>query len=152
MYLAASAFAAQRPTKRYLERMRTLAIELRDSVPEYSAIPLPSYFDDSVTDAFFEKTKGSEDNFNIGTLASSLAELAEWKAKEQEDITNVVKAERDQLTTKLDMQTQSIINDAVTENKKKLGLSGKSTLKDGLIPQREKTSIRCRMYVCLFYL
>ena len=121
LYLTANAVAAQRPTRRYLNTVRELAIALENAVPEYSGIPLPSYFEDNVTDALLEHTLGAEEKFNVGTFASSLAELSEWKAHEQEKVTKQVKAERDKAYSELDQQTQNIIDGAVEENKNKLG-------------------------------
>ena len=87
LYLTANTVAAKRPTKRYLNSIRDLAIQLSKQVPEYSEICLSEYFDDTVTDAVLEHTKGEEDRLDISTFATSIAELSEWKAKEQEEIT-----------------------------------------------------------------
>lgn len=122
LYLTANAVAAQRPTRRYLNTVRELAIELEKAVPEYSGIPLPSYFEDNVTDVLLEHTLGAEEKFNLGTFASSLAELSEWKANEQEKITKQVTAERDKAYSEFDQQTQDIIEGAMEENKSKFGL------------------------------
>lgn len=54
------------------------------------------FFEDNVTDALLTKTMGDEEKLNLGSFASSLAELSEWKAREQEEITNRVRAERDE--------------------------------------------------------
>lgn len=122
--LTANAVAAQRPTRRYLNAVRDLVIELGKTVPEYSGIPLPSFFEDNVTDAFLEKTMGAEEKFNIGSFASSLAELSEWKARDQEKITNQVREERDQKAAELSKQTKSIVEGAVESNKNRLGYIG----------------------------
>ena len=124
LYLTSNAVAAQRPTRRYLDTVRKLAVELEKTVPEYSGIPLPDFFDDNITEAVLEYTQGQEENLNAGTFASSIAELSEWKAREQEEITNKVKQERDQATAKLDIQTHSIIREAVDNNKDRLGWRG----------------------------
>ena len=44
LYLTSNAVAAQRPTRRYLNTIRELALELEKTVPEYSSIPLPAFF------------------------------------------------------------------------------------------------------------
>lgn len=124
LHLSANAVAAQRPTRRYLNTVRELAIELEKTVPEYSGIPLPSFFEDAVTDALIEKTMGVEENLNLGTFASSLAELSEWKARDQEVITNQVRAERDEKAAALDQQTESIVAGAVDINRNRLGIIG----------------------------
>lgn len=124
LYLTANAVAAKRPTKRYLNSIRECAIQLAEQAPEYSNICLPAYFDDTVTDAILERTMGGEDRLDINCFATSIAELSEWKAKEQEEITNQVCAERDEKIAKLDQQTKSIISGAVDSNKNNLGFAG----------------------------
>lgn len=64
---------------------------------------------------------GEEDKLDINSFATSIAELSEWKAKEQEKITNQVIAERDSVSDELKNQTQSIINGAVESGLKLLG-------------------------------
>ena len=124
LHLTANAVAAQRPTRRYLNTVRELAVELEKTVPEYSGIPLSAFFEDNVTDALLTKTMGDEEKLNLGSFASSLAELSEWKAREQEEITNRVRAERDEKNAEFDQQTASIIRGAVDSNKGKLGFVG----------------------------
>ncbi len=113
LYLTANAVAAKRPTQRYLNSIRELAIQLGEQVPEYSGINLPSYFDDNITEAVLESTKGDAEKLNIGNFASTITELSEWKARDQEEITNQVIAERDDVSDELKKQTQSIIDGAV---------------------------------------
>lgn len=93
-------------------------------MPEYSEICLSEYFDDTVTDTILEHTKGEEDRLDIGTFATSIAELSEWKVKEQEEITNQVQAERGNKIAELNQQTDSIIRGAVERNKDRLGHVG----------------------------
>lgn len=121
LYLTANAVAAKRPTKRYLNSIRELAIHLGEQVPEYSDICLPAYFDDVVTDTILKHTMGEEEKLDINSFATSIAELSEWKAKEQEEITNQVIAERDGVSDELKNQTQSIIDGAVESGRKLLG-------------------------------
>ena len=121
LYLTSNAVAAKRPTKKYVNSIRELAIKLREYAPEYSGICLPSYFDDEVTNAILEHTGGAEDQLDMGSFASSLAELAEWKAKEEEEKTQQAIVERDEVSAKLDSQTQSIIDGAVEESANRLG-------------------------------
>ena len=115
LYLAANTVAAQRPTQKYLNKIRECAIELGKRVPEYSDICLPAFFDDNVTDAIFESTQGSEDNLNIGLFATTIAELAEWKARDQEEVTKRVTNERDILNGQYNSQTEDIIEGAVQQ-------------------------------------
>ena len=112
LYLTANAVAAQRPTRRYLDTVRNLAVELGKSVPEYSGIPLPTFFEDNVTDALLEQTMGAEEKFNLGSLAASMAELTELKAKKQEELTRQVECEYRGVLGQLEAQTRTIIEDA----------------------------------------
>lgn len=121
LYLTANAVAAKRPTKRYLNSIRELAIQLGEQAPEYSGICLPAYFDDAVTESILEHTLGEDDKLNINSFASSIAELSEWKAKEQEEITNQVIAERNDISDELKHQTQTIIDGAVESSQKLIG-------------------------------
>ena len=124
LYLTANAVAAKRPTRRYLNSIREFAIQLGKQAPEYSDICLPAYFDDTVTETILKNTMGEEDKLDINSFATSIAELSEWKAKEQEEIINQVRAERDEKTAELDQQTKSIIRGAVDSNKGNLGFTG----------------------------
>ena len=121
LYLTANSVAAQRPTQRYINTIRELARQLEESIPEYSAIPLPSYFNDNVTDAILNRTKGDESKLDIGNFASSLQELTEWKARDQEVLTHQAKKERDQYHGKFSEQTTSIIDGAIDANKNTTG-------------------------------
>ena len=125
LYLAANAVAAQKPTKKYINAVRELAMQLSEQVPEYSGIPLPSYFDDNVTDAILEMTQGDETRLDIGTFASTITELAEMKAKDQEKITARISDDRDSVTQNLERQRKDIIDDAVNRNSKIWALYGK---------------------------
>lgn len=122
LYLSANAVAAQRPTQRYFNTVRELALQLEKEVPQYSNICLTEYFDDKVTDAILKNTMGQEENLNIGTLATTIAELSEWKAKEEEARTQRAAAERDEVSGKYGAQTQAIIDGAVEEYRNKLGI------------------------------
>lgn len=129
LYLTANAVAAKRPTRKYLDSIRKLAIQLRENATEYSGSCLPSYFDDEVTNAIIEQTGGIDARLDMGNFAGSIAELAEWKAKEEEKKTqkaeeNTRKAivERDEYSGKLDTQTQAIIDGAVEESTNRLGI------------------------------
>ena len=122
LYLTANAVAAQRPTKRYINKIRELAIMLKKQVPEYSEINLAEFFDDRVTDSVLQSTRGEEKNLDIGTLASTLDELSEFQKIEEEKRTAEAKCERDRIKEKYDTQQQSIIDGAVVANKNKLGV------------------------------
>ena len=124
LYLTSNAVAAQRPTMRYIRTVRSLALEFEKNCPEYSGISLPSYFDDNVTEAILRHTQGKDENLNIGSFASSIEEISELKAKEQEEKTNQAILEKENVQTMFDAQTQTIINDAVERNSKKLGMCG----------------------------
>ncbi len=120
LYLTANAVAAQRPTTRYLNTVRNLAIELEKTVPEYSGVALPVFFEDEVTNALMEHTHGLEDNFNISTFADTIDELTWFKVREKDEIINQVKTKCDEISMGFDQQSQYIIEDAVDENKNKL--------------------------------
>ena len=59
---------------------------------------------------------------DMGNFAGSIAELAQWKAKEEEEKTQKAIVERDEYSGKLDIQTQDIIDGAVEENTDRLGI------------------------------
>lgn len=122
LYLTANAVAAQRPTQKYINTIRELAAKIKEEVPAYSNITLAEYFDDIVTDTILEHTDGLEENLNIATFASSIAELADLKAKEEQERTNRANRERDQIKEKYDSQKMDIIEGAVEKNKNKLGI------------------------------
>ncbi|MBR3967964.1 MAG: hypothetical protein IKJ93_00015 [Clostridia bacterium] len=124
LYLTANVVAAKRPTERYLNEIRELAIKFREQTPEYSGICLPAYFDDEVTDIIIEKTLGESDNLDITTFANTIFEMSELKAKEQEEKTNQALNQLDFISKEFDAQTESIISGAVESNKNKLGLVG----------------------------
>lgn len=50
---------------------------------------------------------GDEDNLDINSFASSIAELSEWKAREQEKITSQVIAERDSVSNELKIRRKA---------------------------------------------
>lgn len=121
LYLSANAIAAKHPTKRYLNSIREFAIQLGRQAPEYSEICLPAYFDDAVTESILKNTMGDEERLNINSFATSIAELSEWRVKEQEEVTKQVIAERNDISDELKDQTQSIIDGAVESGRKLLG-------------------------------
>lgn len=123
LYLTSNVIAAQRPTQRYINKIRELAVELGEQVSAYSSINLTEYFDDQISDSIFQATQGEDKNLNIGTFTTTIAELTEWKAKEQEDITSQVKKERDRAECKLEKQKEQIIEGAIERNKNKLGIN-----------------------------
>lgn len=122
LYLTANAVAAQRPTPRYINKIREMALMLRKQVPEYSEINLTEFFDDNVTDSLLQSTHGEEKNLNIGTFASTLNEISEIRAAEEEKRTAKAKTERDQIREKYDAQQQGIIDSAVNASKDNLGM------------------------------
>lgn len=119
--LMANAMAAQRPTTQYINKVRELAEQFSSQVPEYANISLSEYFDD-IADSILEKTQGKDEELNIGVFSSSIQELAEMKARDQEKITNQVTRERDDITQKYSDQTSEIIKSAVDSYKNMLGI------------------------------
>ena len=124
MRLAANAVAAQQPTRRYYEKVKALALQLKEQVPEYSQIALPEFFDDELSDSILKKTEGNEAAFDLSTLASSVSELVELKAKDQAKEVDAVIAQRDNISDELGRQTQSVISGAVGQWKNRMGFSG----------------------------
>lgn len=124
MRLAANAVAAQQPTRRYYEKVKALALQLKEQVPEYSQIALSEFFDDELSDAILRKTEGNEAAFDIGTLASSVSELVELKTRDQKQEVDAVKAQRDFFSGELDRHKQSVVDGAVDQWKNKMGLCG----------------------------
>lgn len=113
LYLSSNAIAAQKPSRQYLNKVRSLAIELQSEVPQYSNIPLPSFFDDSVTTKILEVTQGMDEALDIGNFADSIEELTEWRALEQEKLKNKALSERDEINDKFSEQTSAIISGAI---------------------------------------
>lgn len=124
IHLTANAVAAQKPTTRYLNKIRELASQLQETVPEYSNICLTEYFDDQITNTIFDRTRGKEENLDVSLFASTIGELSEFKAKEQEERTKKVVEERDAISNELSEQTRDIIDNAVENNKNKMGIGG----------------------------
>ena len=121
MYISENAMAALRPTTTYLNRIRTLAIELEKTTPSYEKISLPSFFDDNVSDAILETTKGNADALDISTFATTINELIELKAKEQEEQTLQARDERDRAQEELLNHKNIIVSDAIARFTDKLG-------------------------------
>ena len=124
MRLAANAVAAQQPTRRYFKIVKELAQQLREQVPEYSQIPLSEFFDDELSDTILRKTKGSESDFDLGVLASSLSEYVELKIRDQAEEVDAVKAERTCYSKELECQKNKIISGAVSQWANKMRLCG----------------------------
>lgn len=136
LYLTSNAVAAQRPTKRYVNEMRDLITQISTEAPEYSDICLSEYFDDNVTDLFLKKNHGKESEFNVGNLASSLYELSEFKAIEEQKRTKEIEKKlraseksRVKANDELTKQKENIIESAVEANKNNLGFISKWILK-----------------------
>ena len=128
LYLSAGVIAAQRPTKEYYEKIRKNVAELKESVPAYSEIPLQSFFDDNFTNAIIEKTQGQPERIDVGLLATTIEEMTEWKAIEEQKKTQEVqnqlksaKATIDELSTEATKQKDGIINSAINAYKNKIG-------------------------------
>lgn len=122
LHLTANVIAAQHPTQLYINKIKGLAEELQDNVPAYSEICLSEYFDDEVTNKIFEKTEGQEANLDITTFASTINEIAEMKAKKQEELTQKETKEKDEIKKQYEKQSNDIIEGAVEANKNKMGI------------------------------
>ncbi|MBE7032818.1 MAG: hypothetical protein E7406_01140 [Ruminococcaceae bacterium] len=124
LYLTANAVAAQRPTQKYINRIKDVVEQIQKSTPEYSSICLAAYFDDKVTDTILNATVGLEENFEIGKLASTIDEVIEFKAREQEKETAKYKQECDVLTKEREVARQKTIDGAVSSHIDHLGIKG----------------------------
>ena len=124
LYLTANAVAAQKPTRKYINTLRELVKGMKEKYPQLSEIPVVDFSHNDVTNIALEKAAESGEELNIGLLASSVMEFATLSSKEQEDIANQVRAERDNKIAELNQQTDSIIRGTVEFNKNKLGIIG----------------------------
>lgn len=122
LYLTANAVAAQRPTRLYLNTLRDIAIEIKKNNTNYSNIYLPSFFDDRITNAILDKTNGKEDDLNVGNVVDCLDELIDLQLEEKEETIHKIVSEKKNVELQFDTQTQLIINQAVEDNKNKIGL------------------------------
>lgn len=124
LYLTANAVAAQRPTQRYINRIKDVVEQIQKSTPEYSSICLAAYFDDKVTDTILSATVGLEENFEIDKLASTLDEVIESKAREQEKETEKYKQKYDALVYEKEVLRKNTIEGAVSSHVDHLGIKG----------------------------
>lgn len=124
LYLTANAVAAQKPTRKYMNTLRELVKGMKEKYPQFSEIPVVDFSHNDITNIVLEKAAESGEELNIGLLASSVMEFATLNSKEQEDIANQARAERDNKIAELNQQTDSIIKGAVEANKNKLGIIG----------------------------
>lgn len=133
IYLAANAYAAQRPSPSYLNRVKKIALELEKEAPEYANIPLTEFFDDRVIDSIFEKSEVNKQTIDISAFTSTLDEIATAKEIEQKEITAKVEKERDELRIKNATQKEAIIYDAAKRNLDVMDKKDKLKLKAILI-------------------
>ena len=122
--LTANVVAAQQPTTSYFNKIREYVSQLRETVPECSKICLTEFFDEQITDVIFDRTKGKDENLDISLFASTIDELSEFKAKEQEELTNRAVERCEVISTALAEQTEEIKANAVEKYRNKMGLGG----------------------------
>lgn len=135
LYLTSNAVAAQRPTQRYINGMRSLVEELSKSVPEYESICLSEYFDDNVTEKILEKTHGDASSFTIGALSETLEEITEYKAAQEQERTKQFQEQLEKANESLAntnkralKQENDIIESAIIANTNTLGFYSKMKL------------------------
>ena len=114
LILAKNAIAAQKPSRCFIESMKRTVKQLSENVPEYAKISLPSYFEDNITHAVFETTKGEFNEFNMETLANSIDEIVALKSIEDEEEKKKLTEERDAFKRDYTEKEQKIIDGAVS--------------------------------------
>lgn len=122
LYLTANTIAAQRPTKQFYDKVRELAIQFMKINKEYSNVYLPSFFDDKITSALFDKTKGNESNLNIANFTSTIEELYVVGIEKQKAENYKIAKQKTNIQNKYDLQIKEIIESSVQENKNCLGI------------------------------
>lgn len=121
--LTANAVAAQQPSPRYYSRIKKLVLQLEEAMPEYYGMSLSEYFDDQVTEALLENTKGDSETLDFDVFAFTIEEIVDLRAKEEREKTEDALNQKELVTDKLNIQTESIIEVAVERNNK-LGFNG----------------------------
>ena len=119
--LAANAVAAQRPSSKYVEKMKQIACDLKESNKDFSELFIPSILDDRMTKRVLDITGGDEDKLTIGAIANSFEEQRiKDEIRLKSEIKEVAK-ERDSKQNEIAALKKGIIDGAVQKNKNKLG-------------------------------
>lgn len=119
--LAANAVAAQRPSSKYVEKMKQIACDLKESNKDFSELFIPSILDDRMTKRVLDITGGDEDKLTIGAIANSFEEQRiKDEIRLKSEIKEVAK-ERDSKQDEIAALKKGIIDGAVQKNKNKLG-------------------------------
>lgn len=119
-YMVSSVVAAQKFTPEYLKKICELATELKAAVPEYSNIPLSSYFDDNVTDEILVQTMNGRKELTAEQFASTMEELTSWKAQEEAALRKTAEEKVTEAQALLDTQRNQIVKDAVASYRKRI--------------------------------
>lgn len=120
--LAANAVAAQRPSRKYVEKMKQIACDLKESNKNFSELFIPSILDDKMTKRVLDITGGDENKLTIDVIANSfdeqrIQEEIRFKTKIKE-----ITKERDEKQDIADALKQGIVDGAVERIKNKLGI------------------------------
>ena len=83
---------------------------------------MPSFFDDKITDALFESTRGDKEALNIGNFTSTIEELYGVQIKEEKEEKYKAIEEKVNIQNEYDLQTKGIIDSAVQKYKNHLGI------------------------------
>lgn len=121
LMLTENAYAAQRPTRSYINRIRDLAKEYKKNNVAYSNISLPAFFDDELSDIVFEKTNGQDQNLDIGSFASSLEELQEMKAIDLRSELDEEREKHNQTRVEKNELIRALVDNAVEHNARSMG-------------------------------
>ena len=125
MYLSANAYAAQQPTRKYINKVRDIAKQIEKSVPEFSTISLTEFFSDNIIDSIFEKTEGGTKELEMDMFVDTLEDVSFEEARKQKELTAIAEKERDEERRINLKQQKAIIYDAVNRNKNTMDLKDK---------------------------
>ena len=126
--LTENAYAAQRPTRSYINKIRDLAKEYKKNNVAYSNINLSAFFDDGLSDIVLEKTNGQEQNLDIGSFASSLEELQEMKSIDLRSELDEEREKHNQVKIQNSELLQAIFDNAVEHNDRAMGFRARILL------------------------
>lgn len=121
LHLTANAVAAQRPSSKYVEKMKQIACDLKEGNKDFSGLFIPSILDDKMTKRVLDITGGDENKLTIEAIANSFDEQRiQEKIRLKSKIKEVTK-ERDNKQNEVATLKKGIIDGAVKRNKNKLG-------------------------------
>ena len=122
LHLSANVVAAQRPTPAYMNRVRELALAVKQTVPQYSDLCLSEFFSDQVAERLFERSNGSESMLTVETLAATMDELVQMRTYDQDEQIRDITGQLYETKAEKNNQTQLIIDGAIEQYSLSLGL------------------------------